>query len=87
MTSNSVLRQITEILETILREKALTPPSLKRETVLLRGGLGIDSLDLARLVTELEERTGEDPFADGFVEFQTIGELAELYGNGKMDKT
>jgi hypothetical protein len=28
---------------------------------------------------KMEERTGQDPFAEGFVNFQTVGELADLY--------
>jgi acyl carrier protein len=47
--------------------------------LLLGGGLPIDSLDLAGLVVELELATGLDPFKDGFVEFRTAGELADLY--------
>jgi hypothetical protein len=39
----------------------------------------IDSLDLAMLVREMEERVGHDPFQDGFIDFRTAGELAKLY--------
>jgi hypothetical protein len=46
---------------------------------LLGGNLRIDSLDLAMLVRELEELNGHDPFAGGFIEFRTAGELAKLY--------
>jgi acyl carrier protein len=42
-------------------------------------GGAMDSLDLAVLVVELEERIGKDPFKDGFVNFRTAGELADLY--------
>jgi hypothetical protein len=41
--------------------------------------LPIDSLDLAGLVVEMELLTGTDPFADGFINFNTIGEFAALY--------
>lgn len=48
---------------------------------LLGDSLGIDSLDLAAIVVELEERTGLDPFAQGIVNFQTAGALADLYAD------
>jgi len=41
--------------------------------------LGLDSLNLALLIVKLEERTGRDPFRDGFQNFQTVGELVTLY--------
>jgi acyl carrier protein len=41
--------------------------------------LGIDSLDLATIVVQLTEATGEDPFQGGFIEFRTVGELTRLY--------
>ena len=40
---------------------------------------GLDSLGLASVVVKLEEKTGKDPFADVFVNFSTVGELAQLY--------
>jgi acyl carrier protein len=43
------------------------------------GSLGIDSLDLAGLVVDLQTSTGLDPFAAGFVNFRTAGELADLF--------
>ncbi len=56
------------------RERELGP-----KTVLLGGDLPLDSLDLAAIVIELEHAAGRDPFRDGFVEFRTIGDLAELF--------
>ena len=40
---------------------------------------GLDSLALAEVVVHLETKADKFPFDDGFVNFQTIGELAELY--------
>ena len=49
------------------------------DTLLLGGRLGIDSLDLAAIVVNLSEIAQNDPFANGFIEFRTVGELARLY--------
>ena len=54
-------------------------PFLNNETVLLGGTIPIDSLDLATIIVELQSVTGRDPFAEGIIEFETIGELAELF--------
>jgi acyl carrier protein len=75
----AVLTHITGILSDIARSKGLPPFNLESNTELLGGGIGIDSLDLATLVTRLERATGRDPFADGFIDFRTAGELARLY--------
>lgn len=40
---------------------------------------GLDSMALAVIVVQLEEELGKDPFAQGFIEFRTAGELAALY--------
>ncbi len=39
----------------------------------------LDSLGLAVVLVKLEEKTNKDPFSEGFVTFNTIGELAALY--------
>ena len=72
--------EIARILERMIAEKGESAPAIRSDTLLLGGTLPIDSLDLAVLVTELEQQTGKDPFADGFIHFQTVRELAGLYG-------
>ncbi|UYN95917.1 MAG: acyl carrier protein [Enhydrobacter sp.] len=62
-----------------IQEKGLPVPVLTAETRVLGGDLPIDSLDLATVLIELQVELGRDPFADGFIEFRTIGELAALY--------
>ena len=37
------------------------------------------ALDLAALVVELQNHTGKDPFADGFVNFEDAATLIALY--------
>lgn len=70
---------IARILDRMIAEKGGTAPVIGGDTLLLGGTLPIDSLDLAVLVTELEQTTGRDPFSDGFIHFQTVRELAHLY--------
>jgi len=59
-------------------EQGLDTSMIGPSTTLLQSG-GIDSLDLAILVGELEACTGHDPFATTVPQFQTIRDLARLY--------
>jgi acyl carrier protein len=79
MIEQDVLKQINEITNRMLADKGLEPVDVVGHTELLGGSVGIDSLDLATLVRELEEVVGFDPFANGFIEFRTAGQLAKLY--------
>jgi acyl carrier protein len=74
-----VFEQISISISRILSSKGQAVPPIDSRTILLDSELGIDSIDLALLVRELEEATGFDPFRDGFLEFRTVGELAKLY--------
>ncbi len=46
----------------------------------LEHDLGLDSLDMATVVAELEQQLGLDPFANDTPEFQTVDQFAKLYG-------
>lgn len=82
MSSEQVLEQIRASVGRILQERGEEHFHVDRDTQLLgTEGLGIDSLDLATLVVELQQITGKDPFEGGFVEFQTAGQLADLYSD------
>ncbi len=74
-------REVVRILTDTLKAKGQAVENLDDDTRLLGGSLGIDSLDLAGLVVNLTEATGKDPFANGFIAFRTIGELARLYAD------
>lgn len=73
-TLDLVLNTITEILQ----ENCKPLVTLKPETRIL-SETPLDSLDLAIVVVKLEEKTGKDPFKNGFIPFATIEELAHLY--------
>ncbi|WP_353860665.1 acyl carrier protein [Azospirillum formosense] len=77
--TDSMFALIAEELARIAAEKGETLPALGPDTRFLGGDLPIDSLDLATLLVVLEQRTGQDPFRAGFVQFNTVGELAALY--------
>jgi acyl carrier protein len=79
MTEEQILAEIGKAVTQIMSDKGLPAPTLTSETELLGGDLPIDSLDLAMLVREMEERVGFDPFQDGFIDFRTAGEMAKLY--------
>lgn len=71
---------ILDSLRDFLVEKNIPiPESLGLETVFLQGDLAMDSLDLAIFLLILEEKTGKDPFRQGFRTFVSVADLAALY--------
>jgi len=66
-------------LQQLAKDKGLPPLSLHEGSALLNGS--IDSLDLAALVVELQEKTSRDPFENGIVPFESVSELAGLYAS------
>ena len=62
----------------VLQENQKPLVELSGETDLIRDA-GLDSLDLALVIVKLEEATGYDPIAEGFIDFVTVDDLAGLY--------
>jgi hypothetical protein len=79
MNRDETIASIASILNRVIQDKGEEPRKIREDTRILGGELPVDSLDLAAVVVQLEEMTGGDPFKDGFIEFQTVGELASLY--------
>ncbi len=79
MGREQVIERIIDIMARTLADKGVSAPKIIETSELLADDLGFDSLDLALLVRELEDLVGHDPFKDGFIEFRTIGQLADLY--------
>ena len=79
MAAIDIQAAIQGFVDEIFQQKGLPQLRLSGESELLGGDLGLDSLDLAVIVTRLEELTDRDPFADGFRSFSTVAELAALY--------
>jgi acyl carrier protein len=69
-----VSRAIGEVLDENRKPRA----AFDRDSRILQD-LDLDSLNLALLLVKLEERTGRDPFREGFENFTTVGELVALY--------
>ncbi|NJN63394.1 MAG: acyl carrier protein [Acidobacteria bacterium] len=72
---SAIEHEIHIVLEQSGRDKVPVLPTSR----VLGGDLGLDSLDLAQVVVALQERFQKDPFADGFINFTTVDELAALY--------
>lgn len=81
MTADQVQEEITRLLAEIMASKELEQTAVAGDTLLLGGALQIDSLDLAAIVVNLSEQCDKDPFSEGFIEFRTVGELAQLYAD------
>jgi acyl carrier protein len=79
MNSDEVRCHIEKIVNRLLAQKGLAALKLDDSSRFLGGEIPIDSLDLAVVITELERVTKKDPFKDGFRNFRTVGELAQLY--------
>lgn len=79
MNQTQAIEEIKAVVARILEDKGESVPAMSSDTELLGGAVAIDSLDLAVMVSELEGVMGHDPFAQGFVDFRTIGDLATLY--------
>jgi acyl carrier protein len=62
----------------LLQEKGVVDITVQPDSQFFRD-LTMDSLDLATLIVNLEQKAGFDPFRAGFVTFATVRELANLY--------
>ncbi len=79
MHKDEIVETVRKIINRILLDKANDSREIDADTIIIGGNIPIDSLDLATIVIELEAKTGKDPFEAGFLNFSTVGELAELY--------
>jgi len=70
---------IIQRVQQLAKDKGAQAPSMNENSSLVNGT--IDSLDLAALVVELQEKTKRDPFEKGLVAFDSVGDLAELYAS------
>jgi acyl carrier protein len=74
-TRELVLRIIGEI----RADKELPLIEISDDDPLGEDGLGLDSLDMAILVAELDAQLKCDPFASDTPRFRTVGEFVKLY--------
>lgn len=70
---------ITRVICDVMAQKGLDPGSVTLESPVDRK-LGLDSLDWAAVVVQIDDETGVDPFAAGVDgELSTVGDLVDLY--------
>jgi len=79
--SQQLLQVVSATVNEVIVENGGKATELAADTDLL-SETALDSIGLALVVVKLEEKTGKDPFKDGFVRFQTLGELVALYADG-----
>ena len=78
--TDAALAMIAATINEVLAEGGLPTSNWGPETNILHE-TPLDSMGLAIVVLRLEEKTGKDPFASGFIHFRTVGELAALYAD------
>ncbi len=79
MDKAQITQAIGAALKRIAADRGEPSVEFTGATLLFGDELSIDSLDLATVVVELQSLTGKDPFEAGFIEFQTVDELASLF--------
>lgn len=78
-----IVEKVAEIVRSILAQKkdAREFDDLSGNMNLI-GDVGLNSLDMAQLVSSLELEFGVDPFSDGVTvaDLQTVGNIVRVYG-------
>lgn len=76
----SLEQTVSSVVSDVLREKSGASTMLRGELRLV-GDLGLDSMDLAVIVATLEQKTGNDPFAERvtIASVRTLDDLVRAY--------
>jgi len=61
------------------KDKGWPPRAIQDSDLLGAQGLGLDSLDMATIVAELDAKLHIDPFAHGTPQFHTVGDFIRLF--------
>lgn len=72
----------TEVVSTVrglLKRLKKSDSAIGRDTSLYAEGIGLDSLEAAELSALLEDELGDDPFSNGEVLPETIGDIVDYY--------
>ena len=70
---------ILSTLRQVLDNKGDAKKTISGRSVMGPGGLGLDSLDMATLVSMLDAKLKKDPFANGAASFKTVEDFIRLY--------
>lgn len=76
--STEMVEAVKDVINEVLLETGLEEVEMNENTNIL-ADTNLDSIGLAIVIVKLEEKTGKDPFMEGFIMFHTISDLAELY--------
>jgi acyl carrier protein len=80
MSDHTAMRTLVlQALESALRNSGRELPANPSDEDRLAESFGLDSLDFALAVVELERLTGYDPFRKGGRAVRTLGDLVQLY--------
>lgn len=79
MDAAGTRKLVLQALDASLRNSGRSLPPNPQEDDRLAETFGLDSLDFALAVVELERLTGHDPFRKGGRSVRTLGDLVQLY--------
>lgn len=76
--SAEMVQLVIDSINEVFEEMGLEKVALNAQTNILVE-TPLDSIGLAIVVVKMEEKTQKDPFATGFITFNSVDELAKLY--------
>lgn len=74
-----VKRIVLDVLTRVANDKGAPPIAWTDTLPLGADGAGFDRLDVATAVVELDQELAIDPFAEGAIDIQTVGQFVALY--------
>ena len=82
MVADDAIRQIVvDKVNEVLSDTGRSPLATVNDTDRLMDDIGLDSLDLAVLVVNMEKAVGHDHFREGGRSAQTLADFVSLYKN------
>jgi len=78
MKINDIRATIEHVIKRVLTDSGRPTRTFKNDDE-LGEEIGLDSLDLAVMIVELEQELGVDPFRDGEHSVRTFGDVVSLY--------
>ncbi len=79
MPPTTVVRRTIELVINRVLEESGRPRTDLEDKMLLTRDIGLDSLDLAATIVQLEQEFGIDPFRDGAAPVSSYGDLVTTY--------
>lgn len=79
---NNMAAEVAAVIDQVLRDSGRSVRAWRPEESLM-GDIGLDSLDLAVVVVQLEQRVGVDPFRSGSGGVRTFGDFVARYESAR----